>query len=131
MRGILVFLVAIGSTGTLAGQEATPVATIRLLVESESGPIAGAQVMAGEISAVTDQNGVATIMANAGNIDVSVSREGFIANKTSITVAAGQTQDVVLELQPNPTAKQKITCSATRTDMLLDYFPLLLQVIHH
>jgi iron complex outermembrane receptor protein len=129
MRGILVFLLSIGSTGTLAGQEATQVTPIRLLVQSASGPISGAQVMAGEISAVTDQNGAATIMVNPGNLDVSVSREGFITGKTSITVAVGQTQEIVLELQPNPTAEQEITVSATRTDMRLEDVPIRVEVI--
>src|ERR1700739_5117811 len=46
VRGILLFLLLIGGRGTLAGQEATEVATIRLLVQSESGPVAGAEVMA-------------------------------------------------------------------------------------
>lgn len=53
--------------------------------------------MAGGISTITDQNGVATIMVNPGTLDVSVSHEGFIAGKTSVTVAVGQTQEVVLE----------------------------------
>jgi len=129
MRGILVFLLFIGSTGTLAGQEATQVATIRLLVQSASGPIAGAQVMVGEASAVTDQNGAATIMVNPGNLDVSVSREGFITGRTSITATVGQTQEIVLELQPNPTAEQEITVSATRTDMRLEDVPIRVEVI--
>jgi hypothetical protein len=45
MRGELVFLLAVGGTATLAGQERTQVATIRLVVQSDSGPISGAQVM--------------------------------------------------------------------------------------
>jgi iron complex outermembrane receptor protein len=129
MRGVLVFLLSIASTGTLAGQETTQVATIHLLVQGDSGPIAGAQAMVGEISAVTDQNGEATVMVNPGNLDVSVSREGFITSKTSISVAPGQTQDIVLELQPNPTAEQEITVSATRTDMRLEEVPIRVEVI--
>lgn len=129
MRGILVFLLVIVSTGTLAGQEATQMATIRLLAQSDTGPLAGAQVMVGGISAVTDQNGVATIMVNPGTVDVSVSHEGFVTNKTSITVAAGQIQEITLELQPNPTAEQEITVSATRTDMRLEDVPLRVEVI--
>jgi outer membrane receptor for ferrienterochelin and colicins len=129
MRGVLVFVLSIASTGTLAGQETTQVATIHLLVQGDSGPIAGAQAMVGEISAVTDQNGEATIMVNPGNLDVSVSREGFITSKTSVSVAPGQTQDIVLELQPNPTAEQEITVSATRTDMRLEEVPIRVEVI--
>jgi outer membrane receptor for ferrienterochelin and colicins len=129
MRGILVFLLAIGSTGVLAGQEVAQMATIRLLVQSDSGPISAAQVMVGEISAVTDQSGVATIAVNPGNLDVTVSREGFISSKTSITVAPGQTQEVVLELQPNPTAEQEIIVSATRTEMRLEDVPIRVEVI--
>ena len=129
MRGIFIFLLFIGSTSMLAGQEPTQMATIRLLVQSDSRPIAGAQLMVAEISAVTNQNGEATIMVNPGNLDVSVSHEGFITGKTSIIVAAGQTQEIVLELQPNPTSEEQITVSATRTDMRLEDVPLRVEVI--
>jgi outer membrane receptor for ferrienterochelin and colicins len=129
MRGMLVFLLSIAISGTLAGQEAPQLATIHLLVQSESGPVAGAQVMAGGMSAVTDQNGVATIMVNPGNLDVNVSREGFITSKISVTVAPGQTQEIVLDLQPNPNAEQQITVSATREEMRLEDVPLRVEVI--
>jgi outer membrane receptor for ferrienterochelin and colicins len=129
MRGILVFVLSLGCTGMLAGQEVTEAATVRLLVRSDSGPISGAHVTVGEISAVTDQSGAATVMVNPGNLDVSVSREGFITSKASVTVAVGQTQEIVLELQPNPSAEQNITVSATRTDMRLEDTPLRVEVI--
>jgi outer membrane receptor for ferrienterochelin and colicins len=129
MRGILVFVLSLGCTGMLAGQEVTEAATVRLLVRSDSGPISGAHVTVGEISAVTDQSGAATVMVNPGNLDVSVSREGFITSKASVTLAVGQTQEIVLELQPNPSAEQNITVSATRTDMRLEDTPLRVEVI--
>lgn len=127
--GILVFLLGIGGPGMLAGQEATQLGTILLLVQSDAGPISGARVMVGETSAVTNQKGLATIMVSPGNLNITVLREGFITGKSSITVAAGQTEEIVLELQPNPTSEEEITVSATRTDTRLEDVPLRVEVI--
>ena len=129
MRGILVFLLCLGSAGILRAQETTQWATIYLVVRSDSGPVAGAQVTIRESSAITDQNGTATFTVSPGNLDLSVSHEGFIAGKTSVTALAGQTQEIVLELQPNPSAEEQITVSATRTEMRLEDVPLRVEVV--
>lgn len=129
MRGMFLMLLLFCAGASVAGQEVNQSATIQLEVQSAPGPVAGAQVMVGEISAVTDEKGKATIMVTPGVFDISVSHQGFITGKTYIAVAAGQVQEIVLELQPNPTLEEEITVSATRTDMRLEDVPIRVEVI--
>jgi outer membrane receptor for ferrienterochelin and colicins len=129
MRGMFLLLLFCSGGASSAGQERDQAATIHVEVQNPSGPVAGAQVTVGEISAITDDKGMATIVITPGVFDITVSREGFITGKTSANLAAGQVQEIVLELQPNPTLEQEITVSATRTDMRLEDVPLRVEVI--
>jgi iron complex outermembrane receptor protein len=45
-----------------------------------------------------------------------VIKEGFAPVTTVVVVATGQTQAVIVELQPQPTVQEHVTVSATRTD---------------
>lgn len=133
MRGVILALLFVCSTTVLIAQEqsqpASQLATLHVIVQSVSGPIRGARVTGGGLSAVTDESGSATITVRPGPAEVSASQEKFITAKISVTVMAGQTQDVVFELQPNPNAEQEITVSATRTGTRLEDTPLRVEVV--
>ena len=129
MRAMSLLLLLLCAGASLAGQESNQAGTINVEVQSPSGSVAGAQVTAGDVSGVTDEKGKVTIMVAPGVVDIAVSHQGFISGKSSITVGAGQVQEIVLELQASPTVEEEITVSATRTDMRLEDLPIRVEVI--
>ena len=50
-----------------------------------------------------------------GPFKLTVIKDGFAPVTTVVTVAAGQAQGVIVELQPQPTVEEHVTVSATRT----------------
>src|SRR6185295_17016603 len=80
----------------LAAQSQT--GTVRIHVRSQQTPIENAEVVVGGASRPTDASGTATVVATAGNVDVTVVKPGFVPLTTSVQLGAGATQEVVVEL---------------------------------
>ena len=113
-----------------ASLEAQSPARLLVLVTSTAGPTAGATVAVRGTAHVTGADGVASIDVAAGLIELSVTKEGFVTATTSVTVQAGQTQKVVVELQPNPVVEEHVTVvAATRTGRRLEDQPLRVEVL--
>jgi len=128
MRGICLWMV-LGGGMALAAQDSPPSATIRIEVQSASGPVIGAAVIANGISTVTDEHGVATLIVNPGQVDVRISKDGFLPAAASLSVQPGQEQQMIVELQPRPTMEEEITVTATRTDQRLQDEPTRVEVL--
>ena len=90
MRGIYLLLVLVCSARWLAAQQSPSPATVRMEVTSASGPVVEAMVTINQLSTVTDEHGVATVMVDPGKLDVRVSKDGFLPATVSITVESGQ-----------------------------------------
>src|SRR4029434_8877167 len=62
--------------------------------------------------------------------DITVLKSGFASTTVSVQVAVGATQDVVVELQAQPTVEETVTVVAsTRTDKRLEDQPMRVEVL--
>ena len=80
-------------------------ATVRVHVRAADKPVEGAEVVVAGTTHRTDAAGTTTIVTMPGTVDITVLKPGFAAATASVHVAAGATQDVVVELQAQPTAR--------------------------
>ena len=78
----------------------------------------------------TDSTGTTTIVTVSGSIEITVLKPGFATTTASVQMAAGATQDVVVELQPRPSLEETVTVIAsTRTDKRLEDQPMRVEVL--
>jgi iron complex outermembrane receptor protein len=105
------FLMSLGLSMFIQGGAATVLCTVTAL----NAPVADADVIVNGQTFKTDAQGQARIAVAEGSIQVTVIKDGFAPVTTVVTVAAGQTQAVIVELQPQPTLEEHVTVSATRT----------------
>jgi len=106
------------------------VATVRVQVRASDKPVEGAEVVVAGVTHRTDTAGTATITTAPGKVDVTVLRTGFATATVSVQVAAGAQQDVLVELQPEPTVEETVTVVATtRTDKRLEDQPMRVEVL--
>ena len=106
-----------------------PPATIRVDVRAAGVPVAGAEVVIGGTTYTTGADGGAAAMVVPGAIEITILKDGFLPVTTSVTVAGGQTQRVVVELQPAPEIEETVIVTATRTDTRLEDQPLRVEVV--
>ncbi len=78
----------------------------------------------------TDATG-ATILRNiSGTIELTVLKAGFAPATASLQVRPGSTQEIIVELQPEPTVEETVTVVAsTRTDRRLEDQPMRVEVL--
>ena len=103
--------------------------TIRVEVVAEGLPVADAEVIVGGTAYRTATDGSATIVVPAGGVEITVIKESFVPLTSSVSVLAGQTLPVVVELQRQPAVEEQITVSATRTDRRIEDQPLRVEVL--
>jgi iron complex outermembrane receptor protein len=101
---------------------------VRVEVRAESTPITGAEVVVGGSTHVTGGDGTVSVEVQPGEIVVTVVAEGFEPVTVPVTVAAGTTQPVVIDLEP-PAFEARVTVSATRTDRRLEDQPMRVELL--
>lgn len=106
-----------------------PATAIHVVVRTAAAPVAGADVVVLGRTYHTDAGGAVTIDVAAGAVEVTVAKEDFVPVTTTVTVAAGQTQDVVVTIAPQPSFEERVTVSATRTDRRLADEPTRVEVL--
>jgi len=126
---LLVLLATILSAQAFAQAQELPSATIHVAVKTEAGPVAGAIVTINGIPTPTDQNGTATATVTLGKVDVSVSKEGFLPAKTSVSVDEAREWQITVELNPQQQAEEQVTVFATRTDTRIQDSPTRVEVL--
>jgi iron complex outermembrane receptor protein len=104
-------------------------ALLHVTVRFNSEPVADATVTINGITHTTSAEGSVLANAAAGTIDITAVKEGFAATTTKVVVPPGQTQEVIIELQRQPTLEEQVTVSATRTDKRLDDQPMRVEVL--
>ena len=78
----------------------------------------------------TDSSGSATLIVAPGSVQLTVVKAGYVAATASVQVAPGAQQDVVVDLQPQPTVAETVSVVAsTRTDKRLDDQPMRVEVV--
>jgi iron complex outermembrane receptor protein len=110
-----------------AAQEA---AILVVEVRAADVPVEGAQVLVRGVAHRTDATGRVSIPATAGSLEVAVLKEGFARATASIQLTAGARQDVLVELQPQPTIDEQVTVvAATRTGRRIEDQPMRVEVL--
>jgi len=104
-------------------------AKIRVIVKTDSGPLAGAIVTMNESSTPTDQNGIASATLPLGKVDVGVSKEGFLPAKASLAVDEAREWRVTVDLKPQQQGEEEVTVFATRTDTRIQDLPTRVEVL--
>jgi outer membrane receptor for ferrienterochelin and colicins len=104
-------------------------ATLACKVTAGDAPVAGAEIVVNGQTYRTDPNGEIRISVAAGSVELTVVKEGFAPVTTSVAVAGGQVQAVLIELQPQPTVEEHVTVSATRTDRRVEDQAMRVEVL--
>lgn len=130
MRALLLAIAVIVffQVSTISAQN--PTATLRVQVRASEKPVEDAQVIVAGTTHNTDVSGTTTILATPGVVDVTVVKAGFAPATASVRVVAGAVQEVLVELQPQPTVEETVTVIAsTRTDRRLEDQPMRVEVL--
>lgn len=113
-------------TVPLLGQQT---ATVRVEVKSESHAVAGARVVIGTTSELTDSMGVAVATVPPGTLEINVTKDGFLPATSSLQVIQAREWLVTFDLQPQESVKEEITVFATRTDRRLQDEPNRIEIL--
>jgi iron complex outermembrane receptor protein len=114
--------------GVSTAHAQTP-AVIQVDVRFNTAPVANATVVINGTTYETPASGSVSANVRAGPIEITAVKEGFVPATTSVTVQAGQTQQIVIDLQRQPTVEEHVTVSATRTDKRLEDQPMRVEVL--
>ena len=104
-------------------------ATVRVHVRSGAEPVADADVIVNGTTHKTAADGRVAVPIAPGEVSVTVVREGFAPLSSTVTVAAGQTQEMEFDLREQPTIEEEVIVSATRTDKRLEDQPMRVEVV--
>jgi len=108
----------------------TQTVTVRIQVRTLEKPVEDAEVVVAGTTHRTGADGNTTIVTVPGIVDITVLKPGFAPATASVQLAPGATQDVVVELQAQPTVEETVTVVAsTRTDKRLEDQPMRVEVL--
>ena len=115
---------------TIAAMAHSQTARVRVQVRASEKPVEDAEVVVAGTTHRTDAAGTTTIVTVPGTVEITVVKAGFAPATASVQVAAGAAQEVVVELQPQPTVEETVTVVAsTRTDKRLEDQPMRVEVL--
>ena len=115
---------------TIAAMAQSQTATVRVQVRASEKPVEDAEVVVAGTTHRTDAAGTTTIVTVPGTVEITVLKAGFAPTTASVQVAAGATQEVVVDLEPQPAVEETITVVAsTRTDKRLEDQPMRVEVL--
>ena len=100
-----------------------------MVVRSDTGPLAGAQVTVGAMTAVTGADGTASLSLPPGRVDVVVTRTGYDPAATPVEILAGSPTRIEIEMRPQSEIEETIIVSATRTEQRVEDAPLRVEVV--
>jgi iron complex outermembrane receptor protein len=107
-----------------------PTAAIRVQVFASEKPVEGAEVVVAGTTHRTDASGTTTFTTAPGAVELAVVKAGFAPAAASVQVAGGVLQEVVVELEPQPTVEEMVTVvSSTRTGKRLEDQPMRVEVL--
>jgi outer membrane receptor for ferrienterochelin and colicins len=130
MRSLLVAISLVVSSQASAVAAQNSPGTIRVQVRASEKPVEGAEVTVGGATYRTDTSGATTAVTAPGTVEITVVKAGFAPATVSVQVVADTVQEVVVELQPQPTLEETVTVVAsTRTDKRLEDQPMRVEVL--
>ena len=123
---LLLVLLVTPSAELLAFQQR---GTLVVEVQSTFGPVSQAEISAGEMSAITDDRGHASLQFPTGSFTITVQRFGFKSKTISVTIVADATTNITAQLESESVLEQEITVTATRTEQRIEDVPLRVEVL--
>jgi outer membrane receptor for ferrienterochelin and colicins len=129
MRQFLVIhvLVCLCATSVVAQSQ---LGTIRVEVRGDEKPVEKVEVVVGGASHYTDASGATQIQVLAGEVELTIMKDGYVTMTVKVMVVAGAQQDVSIELQREPTLEETVTVvAATRTNKRLEDQPMRVEVL--
>jgi outer membrane receptor for ferrienterochelin and colicins len=108
---------------------AQPGAEIHIIVRSDSGPVAHAQVIVNGNTTPTGAEGRATLRVVPGPLEITVVKEGFNPITIAATAVAGQAQEIPIALERQTVIEEHVTVAATRTDKRLEDQAMRVEVL--
>jgi len=87
--------------------------TIVVQVTAAGQAVGKAQVVVGGETRQTDVSGAVQVQVPAGDVDVTVVKEGYVTTTVRVSLAPGAKQDVTIDLQPEPRLEEAVTVVAT------------------
>ena len=102
---------------------------MRVEVRSGGQPVAGAEVVIGGGTHLTDEHGTLSLTVAPGRHEITVVKDGFVPVTSVIEVTAGRTQPVLVTLEPSPTHEEEVIVSATRTNKRVEDQPMRVEVV--
>ncbi len=122
---VAVLLVWLAVPALSGAQSTTP---LRVEVRGDDGPVAGAAVVAGVASGVTDAAGLVVLAVAAGPVRLVVTRDGFMTVEQDVVV--GPDTAVVVELHEAIAIEEEVVVVATtRTGRRLEDQPTRVEVL--
>jgi outer membrane receptor for ferrienterochelin and colicins len=104
-------------------------AVVHVEVRFNSAPVAEATVVINGVTYMTPANGSLSLNVAPGMVEITVLKEGFAPATSTVTLRSGQNQEILVDLQIQPTVEEQITVSATRTDKRLEDQPMRVEVL--
>ncbi|MBI3050111.1 MAG: TonB-dependent receptor [Acidobacteria bacterium] len=102
---------------------------VRVEVRADEAPIADADLVVNGVTYRTGADGVVLAPVQPGAVEITVVKEGFAPLTSSVTVAAGQTQRVLVDLEERPSLEEEVIVTATRTETRLEDQPMRVEVV--
>ena len=104
--------------------------TILVQVRAEEKPVEKAEVVVGGARQYTDSTGAAQVQVPAGEVELTIIKDGYVTMTVKVMVGADAQQDVRVDLQPKPTLEETVTVvAATRTNKRLEDQPMRVEVL--
>jgi outer membrane receptor for ferrienterochelin and colicins len=115
---------------TAPGEAQDHPTVVRVEVRTDRGLVQNALVRAGPNVQLTDAAGIAVIAAEPGTLEVVVSKDGFLEARTSLSVVAGSTTTLVVDLVAQPAVEEEVqVVVTTRTGRRLEDQPTRVEVL--
>jgi iron complex outermembrane receptor protein len=108
---------------------AQAVGTLIVTVRSGSGPVAGAEVTAGGLKAITGADGSVRVALPAGSVDVVVTKDDFDPGAAHVELRAGSESRIEIDLAPASEFGENVVVTATRTGQRIEDIPLRVEVV--
>ena len=109
----------------LAWLHATPVMaqdqSASVHVRAADQPVEKAEVRIAGVTHYTDASGTVTITVGPGNVEMTITKTGYVTAAATVQVSAGTKQDITVDLQREPTLEETVDVVATtRTEKRLE-----------
>jgi len=126
-RGILLATFLLIAFSTRANAQT---ASVRVEVQADQKPIAAATVVVNGTSSSTNPQGFVVVAVAPGKVEITALKEGFLPVTTTVQVASGQEQRVLVQLDRQPTVEEEVVVVAsTRTGRRVEDEPIRVEVV--